>query len=667
MQAEKELDIILPVELTEQNLKETIDAIIFQNQNYGFKKFALITPSKGFRRKGFPDNECYERSANAFNQVKNAVNNKEISIGWWNNLTIKSGRNIDFSPVVKEDGSEHPFANCPLGENFQHALAERVALFAKIAQPDFITFEDDYSVSAAAGAYGCFCPLHLAEFNKREGKEYTREQLLEIFLRGDSESLELLRRYRALSLDSMVVLSNAVRKELDKVKPNTPIILLESGSTDFDGGSTVKVAKALAGTNAAASRLHGTFYLGGETKSIPAVLYHAVFIKEHAPEDFLAYHETDTYPHTRFYSSAKQMKAIMATVYSSGFCGSLFHTVQCTVQEVDNVLEEKAYSQMVSSEIKRFNEAYRKASLSERVGAHVPYDTFYNSFEWTIKTPLWIRAVSLFGIPFTTKQREICFLDDYQLKYIPDQEILGYLSKTVFLDGDAAAALCKRGYGKYLGVSVGEDVTLNTTLPYDLAAYEKIVPPFESDGGGKIMPIAHTYANGHNGKLLKLTKTSDKCLTVSQAFTFEHEFISTAMTYFENDLGGKVIVMGMTLKNNISQSLFNYRRQRLFNDLLIKCGCDFPLVKDSPNVHLIANKAKDEKAAGFKYMVTLINLGDDTIKDLKLYLPKSMQSLTPYRLEIDGTWEKANVTADGEHALINDQLDYCEPLYLLFK
>ena len=200
-----------------------------------------------------------------------------------------------------------------------------------------------------------------------------------------------------------------------------------------------------------------------------------------------------------------------------------------------------------------------------------------------------------------------------------------------------------------------------------MAAYEKIVPPFESDGGGKIMPIAHTYANGHNGKLLKLTKTSDKCLTVSQAFTFEHEFISTAMTYFENDLGGKVIVMGMTLKNNISQSLFNYRRQRLFNDLLIKCGCDFPLVKDSPNVHLIANKAKDEKAAGFKYMVTLINLGDDTIKDLKLYLPKNMQSLTPYRLKIDGTWEKASVTVDGEYALINDQLDYCEPLYLLFK
>ena len=664
---EKELDIIIPLQLNELYYQNTIDTIIIQNERYGFKRFALVAPSIGFRCKGFPSLERYKAFANAFCEVRRAVSDRNVSLGWWNSITLKSGKNENFSPVIKDDGSAHPFANCPLDKNFQKAISESVALFVKIAKPDFVTFEDDYSISAAAGSFGCFCPLHLAEFNRREGKEYTREQLLEIFLQKDKNSLELLRRYRELSLDSMLELSNAIRKEVNKVSLNTQIMLLESGSTDFDGGSTIEVAKALAGNNTAASRLHGTFYLGGETKSIPTVLYHAIYIKEHAPKDFLPYHETDTYPHTRFYSSAKQMKAMMSTVFSSGFVGSIFQAVQCTVNDLDNAWEETAYSQMFADERVRFNEIYKKSSLCERVGVELPYNTFYNALGWTIDTPLWTRAVSIFGVPFTTKPASIAFLDEYTTEYASDEEIMRYLSGTVFLDGDATLSLCKRGYGKHLGVSIGEDVTKGNTLQYDLSAYEKILPPFDKLSQGQNMPIAHAYACGRNGKLLKLSIIDDKCQAVSNAYAFENEFITTATTYFENQLGGKVFVMGMTLKNNVSQSLYNYRRKRLINGLLVKCGCDFPIAKDSPNVHLVFNKVKDGAVADFKYMLTAINLGDDTVEKLSLYIPKNMEGLSPYYLKMDGSWEKADFTLSPGRADFNYPLECCESLYLLFK
>jgi hypothetical protein len=41
------------------------------------------------------------------------------------------------------------------------------------------------------------------------------------------------------------------------------------------------------------------------------------------------------------------------------------------------------------------------------------------------------------------------------------------------------------------------------------------------------------------------------------------------MTRFENELSGRVVVMGMTVKGNLSQSLFNYRRKRLFEEMLL--------------------------------------------------------------------------------------------------
>ncbi|MBR5134617.1 MAG: insulinase family protein, partial [Clostridia bacterium] len=101
------------------------------------------------------------------------------------------------------------------------------------------------------------------------------------------------------------------------------------------------------------------------------------------------------------------------------------------------------------------------------------YDTFYNTIEDGKPLPYFTESISRFGIPFSASKSSVAVWDARQAKYYPDEVVLDYLSRGLILDGDAAKALCERGFGKYLGVSVGEDVlSEDPMLVYDLGARE---------------------------------------------------------------------------------------------------------------------------------------------------------------------------------------------------
>jgi len=379
-------------------------------------------------------------------------------------------------------------------------------------------------------------------------------------------------------------------------------------------------------------------------------------------QPFRFFSEADTFPHTRFFASAKQMQAFMTIAYSSGFCGSTFQTQQL----LDDPNEETAYGKMFKRERARFATLAETTQRCDRDGVSLPYDPFYNTVDEGMKNcePYLCRTLNQFGIPYTTKPSRVTFLDERLAKYLPDEEIKRYLSGGLFLDGGAAKALFDRGYGNYIGVSVGENIAKGY-VGYDLGAREVIKPPFDRFSCGKNMPSAHMYAPKGNGKLLELTVTDEKTEVISEAYTFERKFLAVAMTRFENSLGGRVVVMGMTAKGNLSQSLFNYRRMRLFEELVKWCGADVPLVRGEPNVHLIFNRAK--AGENFTHLLTALNLGDDALDSLSIYLPQQMRKKEIYRLRRDGEWEKADVVFDDGVATFRFVAEPCEPMILLFK
>lgn len=660
----KELDIIIPISIElDWPTKESIVAdIIEQNEKYGFTRFALAAPSAGWRSVGYPTIEHFKEKAELFLEVKNELEPLGIECGWWITATIKSGVLNESCRIVKSDGSLAPFSNCPSAPDFIERFSKDVALFAEIAKPKFIITEDDYSIYASTLKYGCFCENHLAEFSKRIGRSYTREELVKLFDSKSEEAIRLLKIWQEVMKDSLVILAKRMRQELDKKTPEIPMGYMQSGCSDLDGDCTLEIARAMAGDkHTPFSRIFGTFYGGFEPHKIPEVLYHPIYSRQHIEGDFRFYHESDTFPHTRFFTSGAEMRAIMGAVYSCGFCGSTFQTQQL----LDCPNEETAYGSYFAKERKRFNVLYNTVTTCELEGVEISFDSFFSTIDGVKQFSDWTLAVSLFGIPYTTKSASVAFWDKSMAAYADEETVLEYLSKTLFLDGEAAKILCNRGFGEYIGVSVGEDIADEGMLKYDLGAREVICEAFATDGYGKNMPCAHMLARG-NGKMLRLFNLDDDCEIITEAYAFRKNKISPAMTRFTNKLGGKITVMAITLNGNFSQSLFNYRRQRLLHRLINDCSDEICYVKEAARVYVIMNKAKSD--ADFIGLLTLTNLSSDSLDYAELKLSSEFNKFSKIlSLNIEGEWEEINYEKTDDGIKLLEKLEYLNPLYLKFE
>jgi len=331
--------------------------------------------------------------------------------------------------------------------------------------------------------------------------------------------------------------------------------------------------------------------------------------------------------------------------------------VMQTQQLLDDANEETAYGAMFREERPRLTEVSRLAQKCTVSGVSVP--TFAENING--KTPDFVRCLSHFGIPHTTLPAQVAFWDGVQINGLSDEAILAQLAKGLFVDGAAAKVLCERGFGKYLGVSVGEPLISGKQI-FDLGEREVICDGFAPNSIGRNMPSAHMLANG-NGELLKITVTDGKCEVISQAVDFRRQVLGVAMTRFENALGGRVVVMGMTVENNRSQSLLNYRRQKLFQELLLWCGGDCAFVRNEPKVFLIQNSCTDGDFLG---MLTLINLSEDTVSGLSVHLPRAWQSVLPLQIAADGSYQPISCERTADGLCVKAAVDFLKPLYLIF-
>ncbi len=670
----EELDIIPTINWGEDWLdKDTVVAdILQQHREGGYTKFVIFYPAPGWIVTEYPPISVFEEGGKTFREIKEELKSHGISLGWWLRNSINSGTTPGMQKIIKADGNYTAVTNCPLNENVRERLAKSVAAFAKEGKPDFIFFEDDYSI-AASSRMGCFCDAHLEEFSRREGKVYTREELVKCLNAGTKEAVELTRRWRELSKDSLIGMAREIRAELDKENPQIPIGHMQPGAAFYDGGdSTEEIARAFAGPkHTPFSRINSCLYVFSSSKSLPDAMFNGLYMIQNANRPLRFYHETDTYPHTRFYTSSALMRSCMGAAYSLGFDGSTFNNAQF----LDYQNEERVYDKMYSQEKARFNEVHRIAKQCDIKGVQVKFDPLYNTVPGSTYA-LWVTVLSQFSLPLTTLEGDVAFWDKCQAEYEDDASIRKALSKGLFLDSDAARILCERGYGEFLGVDVGdylcEGAYFKTgkadgePISYDFSGKEVIRDTFVPDGKGYNMISPYMYAPWGYGNMRKMTVNNPGCEVITEYYNFQREFVTTAMTRFENSLGGRVVVMGITLEGNKSNSLINYRRQRLIQEHINWCGGEVVYVQGEPLVYTLMNEAKNPDESGFIGMVTLINLCEDETDSVCLHLPSKWRNLKQIcTLEKNGEWRPLKCEQNGDTLLIKEPLKQLNPMYIL--
>ena len=329
--------------------------------------------------------------------------------------------------------------------------------------------------------------------------------------------------------------------------------------------------------------------------------------------------------------------------------------------------EETAYGKLIGRERSRFQAIVDAAAHCRLKGVRVHYDPFRattDSERWYY-TP-WAGTLSKYSIPYTTLESDTVFLSGEQPMHLDRAELMQILSKSVFLDGDAAAAICRLGLSRYIGVETGSDPITGKNV-YDLCGREVIQPEFIPDHKGRNMHRADFFSPGGKGKHYSLTPIDPGCEIITKLLSYKKEFITVGMTRFVNELGGKVVVLNQAVYENHSSSLYNYRRQKLFQELLIWCNDEFAFVKDEARIFLIMNEASDPENAGFRGMLTISNLNPDPVEGFALHLPTAWRGCEFLRLTPDGKYLPCPAEETEDGANFNFNINYAYPEVLLIR
>ena len=209
------IDPIIPFNFFMNRKEEMLSQMLEMKQRFGLRRFLLTAPVDYVRLTGYPSSQVYQNIGEEVLYVKNQLAPHDIEVGWWCAPSLRSGAGAPFQYIYDLSGAVSKISLCPMDPDYMEDFSNNVATVVKISKPFMVQFEDDYELSWQPPEvnFGCFCPLHIAEFSRRQNKQYTMEELVNLFNTVSPESIKLRRAWAELSRDSLANLASLVRKK----------------------------------------------------------------------------------------------------------------------------------------------------------------------------------------------------------------------------------------------------------------------------------------------------------------------------------------------------------------------------------------------------------------------------------------------------------------------
>ena len=612
----------------------------------GYRRFVLITPwCKRYCARA--DVAAYEQSGRDMAYAKDALKDlPDVEIGWWLAPSIGSSRDFPGQRIMDCDGKVTG-GSCPLSEEFTEALCARVEACVRIARPTVMFVEDDYTLSNHGGMNkmkGCFCPLHVAEYAKRTGHSCTAKEIAAMFRNPTAANAANRKAFAEVSRDSLAHLASRIRAAIDRVDPSIRVCLCQSGFVDVDGDSAEAVARAFAGGTRPMVRIFGAGYFAEIPARIPCDVAHAVWSAQHISPDVELLHETDPYPHTRFYNSSLHLISELSAAVMAGVDGTYYY---CT-QYNDDPLGDPGYALRLQAESRRLEEVRRIRAAMRPCGVRMVYDPsevymFRETAKGTARGMLSTCAYFLakMGFPMTTADdASAALLVGTAPNGLSDEALERILSGGVVVDAEAAMLVVKRGFGDLIGCDVASQPA---DMFYD---NEMILPAAGCRAKGRRL-YNRSYAGWIPMKSVS-TKLSPKpgAEEWSALFDIDGRKVAPATLFFRNAKGGRVGVMSRSLDTSPHPSIYSERKQELFANLFAKIsgGTLDVCAPATPGTWIMAAKNSREM------LVMAENLCGEPRNDFVLRFSSEWAGASVSRIEADGT-RKPIGTASAEFRL----------------
>ena len=561
-------------------------------------RFVMSGIGSSVRVNGMKGPEAYTTLGRHIANVQRKVAADGIQIGFFMSPTLNCGINHPWAKFRNFDGTERAFTACPGEEGFRKDLAAKAAALAAEAHPFLYLMEDDFRY----WGLGCFCGKHLRRFSEQTGVNRGREALVKALRVPGPEGQKLRMAWHRLQVSDLVATAKEVAAAVEAVSPSTRIGLCAPGG--FPERETAEIARALAGKHRPVVRWYGSFYGYDYPVLTSGRLFSAQWSRENLPSDIEYMYEADPCPRTRFYASAARMEALISTTLASGFCLPLF---QALLTREDALETAPDYLDMHGRRLDRFLAIKEEAAKGRLIGVQAWFDSDMRvgGMGGDAKRPLdpeaWFRTVNRFGMPVTMADAPVkLFAGHHTFRTMDDLAITNLLSGAVFLDGAAAEALTERGFASLIGVKATMRNKIDFSGEHLVAEGEPVTFPcaFHQNYGLDGCAVSRLELCGGLG-ISRPTNAEVVGRVVPNAPQTEivTEFSGKgkrqpAITYFENELGGRVAVMAVNLAGCKSSNVFNFRKRDLLAKIFRELGGDRVVparVLDRANVTLLAN------------------------------------------------------------------------------
>lgn len=569
--------------------------------------------------------------------------------------SLGHGYDINLAPFTRYLGvtdGEEKNVYCPLDKNF---LAHFKGVMKKLAaqRPKAIMLDDDFRILMRPGN-GCACELHMAEFERRTGKKWNRDQMW-AHIESHPANDPLIVEFIKMQTDSLVEAVKVFRQGIDEVDPTIQGINCTSGdlcdsviftNPHFCGKGNPKMVRVPCGTYAPLS-----------VREFSDIMRRAAVcvakLKKCGIDIILG--ETDTIPFNRYGKNARYLHSHYTAAILEGVRGAKHWITRTSAWEPKS---GAAYRDILAKHKDFYDSLADYVEGIKWVGAnsafliqHLHNYTLKNM--WKYHENFWAsKCFERLGLPFyfsePSEDCKITYLEDSIVTHMTDDEIKTLFEGSVCVTGQAAADLIERGYGDLLGVTVKD--------------WEGILAKgefFEFD------PSASCTAQKER-RIIEIKDERVEVLSWShRPIDGEKKKLSPAVTLLDRGEGKISVVYCGTpdAEHNYMEgfSFLNESRKRQFIDIFKRAGALPIYYEGDEEVLMRAGKIKDGRL-----LSAFINLGYDPLDELDIvtdFIPEEITYLSPEGKEVKLDF----VLSEGGRVKVMTELSPMYPLVLILS
>lgn len=590
-----------------------------------------------------------------YERFRTALDGDGVPSGVLIQASLGHGYDIDLAPFTRflgvTDGEEKN-VYCPLDKDF---LAHFKGVVKRIAEakPKAIMLDDDFRLLMRPGN-GCACKLHMAEFERRTGKRWSRDDMWAHITSHPSDD-PLTMEFIKMQTDSLVLAARTFREGIDDVDPTIQGINCTSGDVcdsvvftnpEFSGKGHPTMVRVPCGTYAPKSVREFSDIMRRAAVCIARLRRGGIDI---------ILGETDTIPFNRYGKNARYLHSHYTAAILEGVRGAKHWITRTSAWEPKS---GKAFRDILAVHSRFYNTLANYVSGIKWAGANSAFlvqewHDYTLKNMWRYHENFWAtKCLERMGLPFyfaePSEESRLTFIEDNIVTHMTGAEIRAIFEGTVCATSEAARDLIARGYGALLGVNVRE-------WEGELAKGEF----FEFDPSASC-----TVQKGR--RMLDVTDDRVEILSWShRPIDGEKKKLSPAVTCLERGKNKLSVVFAGTpdVDHNYMEgfAFLNESRKRQLVDIFARAGALPIYYEGDEEVLLRAGRIKDGRL-----LAALFNLGYDPLDEVDIVLdftPAEIAYLAPDGAEVSLDY----VISEGGRVKVMAELLPMYPLVLLIR